>query len=52
MIDAGQLPARKAGSRVLIRATDLERWFLNLPPAGMATEPLTIDSSTSTSTRW
>lgn len=46
-IEAGTLPARKAGSRVLIREADLDVWFSSLEPCGTASEPLTAASSSS-----
>ena len=49
-ISAGTLPARKAGSRVLVREADLEVWFSHLEPVGV-TEPLTTTSTTASSSR-
>jgi excisionase family DNA binding protein len=36
MINAGQLPARKAGRRTLVLATDLQRFLEDLPTVGRA----------------
>lgn len=47
-IDAGALPARKAGSRILIREADLEIWFSGLEPCGTTSEPLTTTSTSNT----
>lgn len=44
-VEAGSLPARKAGSRILIRESDLDVWFSSLALCGTASEPLTTTAT-------